>query len=69
MTSIVSEVVVVWVNRMISEGSVNWPHINRQSYPLKSVIFTNTKIIFVLNIRSRGSRSSWTKDAKILFIW
>ena len=38
MASIVSQIVVVWVNRVISEGSVNWPQLMRLNYPQTTVV-------------------------------
>ena len=38
MASIVSQIVVVLANRVLSDGSVNWPHVIRRSYPQKPVL-------------------------------
>ena len=33
-----SQIVVVLANRVLSEGSVNWPHVIRRNYPQKPVM-------------------------------
>ena len=38
MASIVLQTVVVLVNRVLSNGSVIWPSVNRRNYPLKLVM-------------------------------
>ena len=35
---IVSQIVVVLVNRELSDGSVNWPDVSRQKYPFYPVL-------------------------------
>ena len=38
MASIVSQIVVVLVNRVLSVGSVNWPRVRRRYYPFYPVM-------------------------------
>ena len=33
MASIVSRIVVVFVNRELSDGSINWPRVRKRYYP------------------------------------
>ena len=39
---LVSEIVVVLVNRILSDGLVNWPHVSWRNYPWKSVMVQKT---------------------------
>ena len=39
MVSIVSQIVVILVNRELSDGSVNWPRVRRRSLPQYPVMF------------------------------
>ena len=38
MASIVSQIVMVWVNRELSDGPVNWPHVSRRNRQNSSLL-------------------------------
>ena len=49
MASIVSQIVVVLVNRKLSDGSVNWPWVRRRNLPQYSVMVHQSKSFFLVS--------------------
>ena len=72
MVSFVSQIVVVLVNRVLSDGSVNSPHISRRNFPQKPIVIIvheNDKRTYKIQVTWRFSMDHHVFPSQNSAVW